>query len=54
VLYSFYQGNEKKIEKVIFDENLNYLHMVFIKMRAYLSHNSNSNVYMTVIRGTLP
>lgn len=52
-VYSLYQGNEKKIEKVIFDENLNYLHMVFNKDEGLPEHNSNSNVYMTVIRGTL-
>ena len=46
-------GNDKAIEKVIFDENLHYLHMVFNKDEGLPEHLSNSNVYMTVIRGKL-
>ena len=46
-------GNEKAVEKVIFDENLHYLHMVFNKDEGLPEHLSNSNVYMTVIRGRL-
>ena len=41
------------IEKVIFDENLHYLHMVFNQGERLPEHLSNSNVYMTVIRGRL-
>jgi quercetin dioxygenase-like cupin family protein len=52
-VYALYRGNEKKIEKLIFDENLNYIHMVFNKNESLPEHYSNSNVYMTVIRGTL-
>ena len=46
-------GNEKAIEKVIFDDNLHYLHMVFSQNEGLPEHLSNSNVYMTVIRGRL-
>lgn len=46
-------GNEKAVEKVIFDENIHYLHMVFNKDEGLPEHFSNSNVYMTVIRGRL-
>ncbi|TJX15687.1 hypothetical protein E9840_02645 [Tissierella creatinini] len=46
-------GNEKAVEKVIYDENVHYLHMVFNKEEGLAEHFSNSNVYMTVIRGTL-
>ena len=46
-------SNEKAVEKVIFDENLHYLHMVFNRSEGLPEHFSNSNVYMTVIRGTL-
>ncbi|NLL38185.1 MAG: hypothetical protein GX254_01160 [Clostridiales bacterium] len=46
-------GNEKVVEKVIFDENVHYLHMVFNKGEGLPEHFSNSNVYMTVIRGRL-
>ncbi len=41
------------VEKVIFDENVHYLHMVFEKDGGLPEHFSNSNVYMTVIRGKL-
>ena len=46
-------GNEKAIERVLSDENINYLHMVFNKDEGLPQHFSNSNVYMTVIRGKL-
>jgi len=45
--------DEKAIEKVIFDENVHYLHMVFNQNEGLPEHLSNSNVYMTVVRGTL-
>lgn len=46
-------SNEKVVEKVIYDDNLHYLHMVFNEGEGLPEHFSNSNVYMTVIRGTL-
>ena len=51
--YKLSKTNEKVIEKVIFDENLHYLHMVFNKGEGLPEHFTNSNVYMTVIRGRL-
>lgn len=47
------RGNEKAVEKVVFDENVHYLHMVLNQNEGLPEHFSNSNVYMTVIRGTL-
>ena len=44
---------EKSIRRVIVDENLHYIHMVFPKGEGLPEHNSNSNVYMTVVRGRL-
>ena len=52
-IFKLLRGNEKAIEKVIFDENLHYLHMVFNKGEGLPEHFSNSNVYMTVVRGNL-
>lgn len=52
-VYKISTINEKAIEKVIYDENLHYLHMVFNKDQGLPEHFSNSNVYMTVVRGTL-
>lgn len=46
-------GDEKAVEKVIFDENLHFLHMVFKNDEGLPEHFSNSNVYMTVVRGKL-
>ena len=46
-------ADEKTVEKVVFDENIHYLHMVFHQNEGLPEHFSNSNVYMTVIRGTL-
>ena len=52
-VYKISTGNEKAVEKVIYDENLHYLHMVFNKDEGLPEHFSNSNVYMTVVRGKL-
>ncbi|MEA4821028.1 MAG: cupin domain-containing protein [Erysipelotrichales bacterium] len=47
------QTNEKTIEKVIIDDNVHYLHLVFPKGDGLPIHQSNANMYMTVIRGLL-
>ena len=52
-IFRLSRGNEKAVERVIFDENLHYLHMVFNKDEGLPEHFSNSNVYMTVVRGKL-
>lgn len=52
-IYNFSTGNEKAVERVIQDENVHYIHMVFNKGEGLPEHFSNSNVYMTVIRGKL-
>ena len=52
-VFELSKGNEKAVEKVIFDENIHYLHMVFNKGEGLPEHFSNSNVYMTVVRGFL-
>lgn len=51
--YNFTITDEKAVEKVIQDENVHYLHMVFNKDQGLPEHFSNSNVYMTVVRGRL-
>lgn len=51
--YTYSTTDEKKVEKLIMDENINYIHMVFNKGEGLPEHYSNSNVYMNVIRGTL-
>ncbi|HPR94356.1 MAG TPA: cupin domain-containing protein [Syntrophomonadaceae bacterium] len=51
--YKLSKSNDKVIEKVLLDENIHYLHMVFNKTEGLAEHFSNSNVYMTVVRGKL-
>lgn len=52
-VFNFSTGDEKAVERVVFDENIHYLHMVFNQGEGLPEHYSNSNVYMTVIRGML-
>ena len=52
-IYKLSRGNEKAVEKVLFDENLNYIHMVFNNGEGAPEHYTNTNLYMTVIRGVL-
>jgi len=46
-------GNDKCVEKVIQDENLHYIHMIFNNGEGLPEHFANSVVYMTVLRGVL-
>lgn len=52
-IYNFSKTDKKAVEKVITDDNINYIHMVFGKGEGLPEHFSNSNVYMTVVRGKL-
>lgn len=52
-VYMLSKTDEKAVEKILFDENLHYLHMVFNEGEGLPEHLSNSNVYMTVVRGKL-
>ena len=52
-IFALSRGNDKAVEKVIFDENVHYLHMVFNTNEGLPEHLSNSNVYMTIVRGRL-
>ncbi len=52
-VYTLTQGEEKVIERVIIDEHINYNHMILPKGDRLPHHSSNSNVYMTVVRGTV-
>lgn len=46
-------GDKKTVEKIIMDENIHYIHMIFNKDERLPEHYSNSTVYMTVLRGIL-
>ena len=52
-VFTLASGPEKTVEKVIQDDNIDYIHMLFNKDEGLPLHYSNSNVYMTVLQGTL-
>lgn len=52
-IFKLNQSEEKLIERVIHDENIHYNHMVLNKNEGLPVHSTNSNVYMTVVRGRL-
>lgn len=52
-VFAMTMGNEKTVEKVIGDDNIHYMHFIFGKSEGLPEHLSNSNVYMTVLRGML-
>jgi quercetin dioxygenase-like cupin family protein len=52
-VFEYYTGDENKVQKLIMDENINYIHMTFNNGEGLPEHFSNSNVYMTVLRGKL-
>lgn len=52
-VYNMTYSNIKTVEMLISDENVHYIHMIFNKGEGLPEHFSNSNVYMTVLRGTL-
>lgn len=52
-IYNYTQTESTLVEKIIMDENIHYIHMVFEKGKGLPEHNANSNVYMTVLKGRL-
>ena len=52
-LYKMTLGDDRIVEKVIQDDNIHYIHMIFNKDEGLPEHFSNSTVYMTVLRGKL-
>lgn len=53
-IFTLAQGKQKTVEKVLMDENIHYIHMIFNKGEGMPEHFANAkNVYMTVIRGLL-
>ena len=51
--YQFHQSNEKIVEKILDDDVVMINHIILNTGEAMPQHDSNSNVYMTVIRGRL-
>lgn len=50
-LYQFNQSKDKLIEKILDDDVAMINHMILNRGDALLQHDSNSNVYMLVVRG---
>ncbi len=52
-VFNLTMGNERLVERVIQDDNVHYIHMIFNQGEGLPEHFSNSTVYMTVLRGKL-
>ncbi|HWP79812.1 MAG TPA: cupin domain-containing protein [Candidatus Acidoferrum sp.] len=52
-VYTLAKGEDRAVERVLLDGNIHYLHIILPQNDALPEHFSNSNVYMTVLRGTL-
>jgi len=52
-VFHYATGTEKAVEKVIMDDHVHYIHMIFNQGEGLPEHFSNSTVYMTVVKGTL-
>lgn len=52
-IFHYSTGNKKAVEKLIQDDNVHYIHMLFNKGEGLPEHFSNSRVYMTVVKGRL-
>jgi len=52
-IFQMAQNDNHTIEKIITDENVNFNHMILNKNEGLPEHFSNSNVYMTILRGLL-
>lgn len=52
-IFKYSTGNEKAVEKLIQDDNVHYIHMLFNKGEGLPEHFANSMVYMTVVKGRL-
>lgn len=52
-VYNMTYSDKRTVEMLISDENVHYLHMIFNKGEGLPEHFSNSNVYMTVLKGIL-
>ncbi|MGE4454207.1 MAG: cupin domain-containing protein [Sphaerochaeta sp.] len=52
-VYTYTKTNEKIVEKLVGDDQVMINHVVLNKGESLPEHFSDSNVYLTVVRGTL-
>lgn len=52
-IYKFKQSTDKLVEKILDDDVVMINHMILNQGEALPKHDSNSNVYMIILRGSL-
>ena len=52
-IYKLSTEDTTVVERLIMEEDLNFIHMVFEKEKGLAPHYANATVHMTVIRGKL-
>jgi quercetin dioxygenase-like cupin family protein len=52
-IFNLSKSDERTVDKVVQDDNLDYIQMIFNQDEGLPLHYSNSNVYMTVLQGKL-
>ena len=52
-MYRFQQSTDKLIEKILDDDVVMINHMILNRGEALPQHDSNSNVYMIIVRGAV-
>lgn len=50
-VFKLAKGDESVVEKLLFDENIHYVHLIVVENEGFPEHFTNSNVYMTILRG---
>jgi quercetin dioxygenase-like cupin family protein len=51
--YGYTLSDTKVIERIVSDDNVDINHMILRKSEALTEHDSNSHVYMIVVRGSV-
>ena len=52
-IFKLTQTDDKTVERLIVDENIHYTHVILKSGDGFHRHVSDSNVYMTILRGTI-
>lgn len=53
IVYPLTQSEMKTIEKVVINQHLHYMHVILPEGESLPRHQSNANVYMTILEGQL-
>lgn len=52
-VFKLTKSDEGVVERLLLDENIHYVHLIVTENEGFPEHYSNSNVYMTILRGTI-